>query len=319
MKTNKYFIYPDFLIKIGIVVILIFAMIAEMEYGFYVLVRCLVTASSIYFAMKTFEKKEKKLFVFFAITAILFNPIFEFSFTRDVWQVVDLFVAFITALSIDYDYLHLEIKEKFKEESVAEASLLIREEKEIINKNDISAMNSIRPNIFQKIAIINYISILIFICTYFVPHIYIRYSYRLRYESSDSYPVTKHFYGSIFNSSEIDIVKLFVFIFIPTIIFGFLYKYLETLNKLDFNIYRKKGKFELNILLAFLFIVIGTVLLSYSSSVVLDLNSFNDLNQPNEKELIEGNIVFVFLTSFFLLYIVRPLFLIFKGMFNEVN
>ena len=64
MKSASFFVSPDFLIKIGVVVILIFAMITEMEYGFYVLVRWLVTASSIFFVKKTFEKKEKNYLFF---------------------------------------------------------------------------------------------------------------------------------------------------------------------------------------------------------------------------------------------------------------
>jgi hypothetical protein len=319
MKTNKYFIYPDFLIKIGVVVILIFAMIAEIEYGFYVLVRCLVTASSIYFAKKTFEKKEKKLFVFFAITAILFNPIFEFSFTRDVWQVVDLFVAFITLLSLDYDYLHLEIKEKFKEKLPVEDPLLLDEEIEIKNVNSVQSTNA-NPNIFHKIAIINYIAVLVFIFTFFVPHFYTHDINNGRgRDSSYSHSVTSHFYSSIFNSSEIDSIKLSIFIIIPTVVFVFLYKYLETLGRLEFSIYKKKGKLELNILFVFLFIVISTVLFSYCNSIVFDLDFFYNLYLPSEKELIERNIIFVFLASFILLYIIRPFYSILKGMFKEVN
>lgn len=319
MKARRFFVSTDFLIKMGIVLILIFTMITKMEYGFYVLVRCLVTVSSIYFAKKTYKNKEKRLFVFYALTAILFNPIFEFSFTRDVWQVVDLFVAFITALSIDYDYMTMRIKGRFKEKLPVERPPLLDEEIEIKNMNK---NNIINPNLFQKIVIINYGIILVFICTYFVPHFYISNPYRISrgdYGRSASFPVTRHFYGSVFDSSEIDMAKLFVFFIIPTIIFVFLYKYLGTMNNLDFNIYKKKGKLELNVLFVFLFIVFGTVLLSYSSSFVLDVNSFMNLDEPTEKELIERNVIFVFLTSFFLFYIIRPLFLILKGMFKEVN
>ncbi len=173
-----------------------------------------------------------------------------------------------------------------------------------------------KSNIFQKIAVINYISILVFICAYFVPFSNTYYNNRGEYP----YPVTRRFYRSIFDYYEIDSIKFLFFIAVPTLVFVFLYKYLATMNKLEMNVYRQKGKFELIVLLVFLSVVFASILLSYGAEVLFDFIFLTDVFGFGDYvgAQIKSNVVFVFLISFSLLYIVRPLLSVFKRMIKEV-
>lgn len=103
-----------------------------------------------------------------------------------------------------------------------------------------------KPNIFQKIAFLVYISIILMICIYFVPFYYnhgISYSNIL----SQEYGEMKYF-------------RFLIYIIIPTLFFYFVYKYLEEMNSLDLITFKIKAKKELYIFFIFISIIIGTLL-----------------------------------------------------------
>jgi len=76
--------------------------------------------------------------------------------------------------------------------------------------------------------------------------------------------------------------------------------------------YKKKGKKDLFVFFLFLGVIIGTILYLYVNNLWFKIIIYT-------KEEIKDNIIFTFLASFILLYIVRPLFLMFKGMLKEVR
>ena len=103
-----------------------------------------------------------------------------------------------------------------------------------------------KPNIFQKIAFLVYISIILMICIYFVPFYYdhgISYSNIL----SQEYGEMKYF-------------RFLIYTIIPTLFFYFVYKYLEEMNSLELITFKIKAKKELYIFFIFISIIIGTLL-----------------------------------------------------------
>lgn len=105
-------------------------------------------------------------------------------------------------------------------------------------------------NIFQKIAFLVYISIILLICICFVP-----------YQNKSSYT----FHSSIMSDGygNISYFRFLIYILIPTVSIYFVNKYLDAMNLLESSIYKKKAKTELYIFLVYICAIIGAIIFIY--------------------------------------------------------
>lgn len=94
----------DILLKLGTVVVLIVAATTKQQFSFYTFVRWTVLATSIYFAYKSYDRKQIGLVIYFSITAILFNPFKPFWFQKETWHLIDWIVSAITFITIYFDW-----------------------------------------------------------------------------------------------------------------------------------------------------------------------------------------------------------------------
>lgn len=76
-----------------IIAILLFLCLADMPYGFYILVRFVATAVFAYLSYDYFRAEREGLGLAFAALAVLFQPFFKFALGRAMWNVVDVIVA----------------------------------------------------------------------------------------------------------------------------------------------------------------------------------------------------------------------------------
>jgi len=106
MKSYKTGIIIDSLLKLLVIAALIIAATTKQEYSYYTFLRWLVMTSSIYFAYKTFDKKQIGLVIFFIATVILFNSFQKFWFQKDSWHLIDFIVAGITTTTFIFDWLY---------------------------------------------------------------------------------------------------------------------------------------------------------------------------------------------------------------------
>ena len=66
------------------------ALIPGIPYGYFTLLRWVVAGTCVYRFLLSTEQNQKGWMWFFAITAVLFNPIVPFQLNRDTWQFIDL-------------------------------------------------------------------------------------------------------------------------------------------------------------------------------------------------------------------------------------
>lgn len=78
---------------IGAVVLLL--CILPLPYGFFTIVRVVITFISLYFAYEYFTNNKKGLALTFAVIAVLFQPFVKLPLGREVWLVVDIIVAIL--------------------------------------------------------------------------------------------------------------------------------------------------------------------------------------------------------------------------------
>ena len=71
-------------------------------YGFYQILRFVVTIFAAWSAVKVYNKNPQSfwLFVFVAI-AILFNPIIKITFEREIWRVIDVITTMAFGIYFD--------------------------------------------------------------------------------------------------------------------------------------------------------------------------------------------------------------------------
>lgn len=94
----------DTIIKLGVVAILIIAATTRQQYSYYTFVRWAVLTSSLYFAYKSYDRKQIGLVIYFSIVAILFNPLKPVWLQKETWHIIDYLVAFVFAITIIYDW-----------------------------------------------------------------------------------------------------------------------------------------------------------------------------------------------------------------------
>jgi hypothetical protein len=68
---------------------LVFAIPTGLPYGYYILLRWIICASSAYIAYLAAEQEKKLLIYIYGALAIVFNPIFQLYLGKDIWVIVD--------------------------------------------------------------------------------------------------------------------------------------------------------------------------------------------------------------------------------------
>lgn len=94
----------DILLKLGVIAVLIVAATTKQQYSYYTFVRWVVVAVSLYFAYKSYDRKQIGLVIYFFIVAILFNPLKPFWFQKETWHLIDWIVSAITLITIYFDW-----------------------------------------------------------------------------------------------------------------------------------------------------------------------------------------------------------------------
>jgi len=92
MQTNKslpsspaaLYLIPAIMSVIGL---------AHLPYGYYQLLRLVITGTAAYLAWRGFERGDWSIPAIFALVALLFNPLFPVHFEREQWAVVNVGVA----------------------------------------------------------------------------------------------------------------------------------------------------------------------------------------------------------------------------------
>ncbi len=110
MKTSKFSLAIDTIIKLSVIVSLILAVNTKQHYSYYNFLRWLVMISFIYLCYKSYNQKQFGLIIYFGMVAILFNPFYKFWFQKNTWHLIDYLIAGITVLTIIYDWV-LNFKE----------------------------------------------------------------------------------------------------------------------------------------------------------------------------------------------------------------
>jgi hypothetical protein len=85
--------------KILATILLLWAL-TDNPYGYYQFLRWAVLIIAAYSAYIAYNSKKMSWAWTFGITAVLFNPIIPFYFSKETWQIIDVFVAIIFSISI---------------------------------------------------------------------------------------------------------------------------------------------------------------------------------------------------------------------------
>ena len=88
MKTIRYFVGAILLLAI-----------ADLPYGYYTLLRIIVTIVAGITAFIASEQENQFWMILFGAIAILFNPIIPIYLDKDVWVVIDVIVAVLFGIS----------------------------------------------------------------------------------------------------------------------------------------------------------------------------------------------------------------------------
>lgn len=120
-------------------------------------------------------------------------------------------------------------------------------------------------NIFQKIAFLIYLSIILLICVYFVPYqgIQNNLDFMMRH-----YKTTSSYHSDILNDGygSMSYLRFLIYLVIPTLSFYFVCKYLNKMNSIESSSYKKMAKRELYFFFVFIGAIIGTILFSYGNN-----------------------------------------------------
>jgi len=80
--------------------ILLFWALADNPYGYYQLLRWVVTIIAIHNAYKAYNLERIGWTWVFGIIALLFNPILPFYLERDTWQIIDVIAGIVFMISV---------------------------------------------------------------------------------------------------------------------------------------------------------------------------------------------------------------------------
>lgn len=84
----------------GISVFMLFLAIPKLPYGYYILLRWVVTISALFSGWVAYDSEDKFWVFLMGGIAILFNPIIPVHLTKDIWVIIDLIVAILFLVSI---------------------------------------------------------------------------------------------------------------------------------------------------------------------------------------------------------------------------
>lgn len=117
-------------------------------------------------------------------------------------------------------------------------------------------------NIFQKIAFLVYLLVIVLICVYFVPYqgVQNNLDFMMRH-----YKTNSSYHSNIFNDGygTMSYFRFLIYLIVPTLSFYFISKYLDGMNLLESSVYKKKAKRELYVFFLFASIIIGGALFFY--------------------------------------------------------
>lgn len=89
-----------YIILIVAVLFLALAAIFRFPYGFYTLLRFVVTIFNCFVAYALYKiyGGKKKLYLIYGFLAILFNPVITIHLTREIWQVLNVIMIIIASI-----------------------------------------------------------------------------------------------------------------------------------------------------------------------------------------------------------------------------
>ena len=67
--------------------------LAPLPYGYYTLLRLVVTGCAGFISYQSYEKKSKAWLAIFGFIALLFNPIIPVHLDRETWAIIDMICA----------------------------------------------------------------------------------------------------------------------------------------------------------------------------------------------------------------------------------
>ena len=114
MKSSKLSFISETIIKLVIIVALIISALTKQQYSFFIFIRWFVMISFIYFFYVAYKNKIIGLLFYYGAIAVMFNPIKKIWFQKETWHLIDYSVAFITLLTIIYDWYKMYVKQKVK-------------------------------------------------------------------------------------------------------------------------------------------------------------------------------------------------------------
>jgi hypothetical protein len=81
-------------------IVFLVAALAPLPYGYYTFLRIIVCGAAIFLAWVSWENADQIIHwtVFFALIAVLFNPLIPIYLSREMWAPIDLVVAAIFGL-----------------------------------------------------------------------------------------------------------------------------------------------------------------------------------------------------------------------------
>lgn len=82
------------------IIMLLLAIPAIWPYGYYILLRWVVTASAIFLIWVAYDLKKTFWLFSMVIVAILFNPIIPVHLDKETWVIIDFIVAVLFLISI---------------------------------------------------------------------------------------------------------------------------------------------------------------------------------------------------------------------------
>lgn len=87
------------IIKIALTLILLGCLL-NMPYGYYQFVRVATFVIFAFLAFKAYQDKQTALVIIYAISSVLFNPIFKIALGRQIWQIIDVALAVTLCLTL---------------------------------------------------------------------------------------------------------------------------------------------------------------------------------------------------------------------------
>ena len=83
-----------------LIAFLVLAVVGSWPYGVFTLLRFVVCGSAVYLAIQADAQEKQRWTWLMGGTALPFNPIVPVYLTREIWQVLDLIVAGVFAVSL---------------------------------------------------------------------------------------------------------------------------------------------------------------------------------------------------------------------------